>query len=46
LALAVVKDLQVARAPATVEDLEASETDVLAWAAAGPFGRVDTRTCL
>jgi hypothetical protein len=30
LALAVVKDLRVARAPATAEDLEALETDVLA----------------
>ncbi|MGR6924273.1 tyrosine-type recombinase/integrase [[Actinomadura] parvosata] len=30
MALAVVKDLRVARAPATVEDLEALETDVLA----------------
>jgi site-specific recombinase XerD len=30
LALAVVRDLRVARAPATAEDLEALETDVLA----------------
>ncbi|MFC4015442.1 hypothetical protein ACFOY2_50090 [Nonomuraea purpurea] len=30
LALAVVKDLRVARAPATAEDLEALETDMLA----------------
>jgi hypothetical protein len=30
LGLAVVKDLRVARAPATAEDLEALETDVLA----------------
>src|SRR5262252_8523846 len=30
LALAVVKDLRVTRAPATAEDLEALETDVLA----------------
>ncbi len=30
MALAVVKDLRVARAPATAEDLEALETDVLA----------------
>lgn len=30
MTLAVVKDLRVARAPATAEDLEALETDVLA----------------
>ncbi|GAA3627703.1 hypothetical protein GCM10022419_136100 [Nonomuraea rosea] len=30
MALAVAKGLQVARAPATAEDLEALETDVLA----------------
>jgi hypothetical protein len=30
LSLAVVRDLRVARAPATAEDLQALETDVLA----------------
>ncbi|MDP9848833.1 hypothetical protein [Streptosporangium lutulentum] len=35
MALAVVKDLRVARAPATTEDLEALEIDVPARAAAG-----------
>ncbi|GAA2277550.1 hypothetical protein GCM10010149_21150 [Nonomuraea roseoviolacea subsp. roseoviolacea] len=30
MGLAVVRDLRVARAPATPEDLEALETDVLA----------------
>lgn len=30
MGLAVVKDLRVARAPATTQDLEALETDVLA----------------